>query len=240
LSPVGRSDQAPTDNVGRDQVENPGMTPPVDVATRTTIVAVAGVGALLLVVAPRAARALGTIAHESGHVIAGILTGHVIRYFEVTSGGEGGTLPATSRWGPGRIIMTLGGYVASPLFGLAGAALFNAGRIPLLLWTVVALLVLALIKAEREWTTFVVLLLAAATAYVALHGTPLLQTGFAAWLVWLLLFDGLVSALVAGKQKNTDPDRLFRDTLIPRTVWKAGFVVVAIVCLWKGVRLMAS
>ena len=66
----------------------------------------------------------------------------------------------------------------------------------------------------------------------------MLQTGFAAWLVWLLLFDGVVSAVVAGKQKNTDPDRLFHDTLIPRTLWKLGFVAVAIVCLWKGAQLM--
>ena len=54
-----------------------------------------------------------------------------------------------------------------------------------------------------------VLLLAAGTGYVALYGTPLLQAGFAAGLVWLLLFDGLASAVEAGTQRDTDPDRLF-------------------------------
>jgi hypothetical protein len=34
-------------------------------------------------------------------------------------------------------------------------------------------------------------------------------------------------------------DRLARDTLIPRLVWKAGFVVVAVICLWKGFQLLA-
>ena len=130
------------------------------------------------------------------------------------------------------------GYVTPPLLGLGGAALFDAGQILPLLWTTVVLLILTLIKAEREWTTFVVLLLAAGTGYVALYGTPLLQAGFAAGLVWLLLFDGLASAVVAGTQRDTDPDRLFRDTLIPRMLWKAGFVVVAIVCLWKGAQLL--
>jgi hypothetical protein len=205
----------------------------------TPIVAATALGALLLlVVASGSARAFGTIAHESGHMAVGILTGHTVRYFEVTIGGEGATYWAGWRWGPGRILLVLAGYATPPLLGLGGAALFDAGRIPLLLWTAVVLLLLTLIKAEREWTTFAVLLFATATGYVALYGTPLLQTGFGAWLVWLLLFDGLISAVVAGKQKGTDPDRLFRDTLIPRTLWKVGFVVLAVVCLWKGAQLM--
>jgi hypothetical protein len=82
------------------------------------------------------------------------------------------------------------------------------------------------------------LLVAASRSTRALYGTPLLQAGFAAGLVWLLLFDGLASAVVAGTQRDTDPDRLFRDTLIPRMLWKAVFIVVAIVCLWKGAQLM--
>ena len=138
-------------------------------------------------------------------MVVGILTGHRIRHFEVTSGGAGGTYPETSRWGPGRILTVLAGYVTPPLLGLGGAALLDAGKMLPLLWTAVVLLVLALIKAEREWTTFVVLLLAAATGYVALYGTPSLQAGFAAGLVWLLLFDGLASAVVAGTQKAPIP-----------------------------------
>ena len=47
-----------------------------------------------------------------------------------------------------------------------------------------------------------------------------------------------LGAVVAGTQRETDPDRLFRDTLIPRVLWKVGFVVVAIVCLWKGAQLL--
>jgi len=215
------------------------MTPEVEAVTTTPVVAAAALSALLLVVvASRSARAFGTVAHESGHMVVGILTGHSIKFFEVTVGGEGVTHYVAWRWGPGRILTAFAGYTTPPLLGLGGAALFDAGRIRPLLWTTVVLLILTLIKAEREWTTFVVLLLVAATGYVAMYGTPVLQAGFAAGLVWLLLFDGLYSALVAGKQKGTDPDRLFRDTLIPRTLWKAGFVVVAILCLWKGAQLM--
>ena len=52
------------------------------------------------------------------------------------------------------------------------------------------------------------LLLAAATGYVALYGTPMLQVGFAAGLVWLLLFGGVRDTATAGRQKGTDPHHL--------------------------------
>lgn len=215
------------------------MTPEVEAAVTTPIVAAAAVGALLfLVIAGRSVGAISVLAHESGHVVVGLLTGHRILYFEVTHGEEGGTLPEATHWGPGRILTVFAGYVTPPLLGLGGAALFDAGQILALLWTAVVLLLLALLKAEREWTTFLVLILAAAGGYVALYGTAVLQAGVAAGLVWLLLFGGVKDAAVAGTHKNTDPDRLYRDTLIPPMLWKAGFIVVAIVCLWKGARLM--
>ncbi|MGZ8750497.1 MAG: M50 family metallopeptidase, partial [Pseudonocardia sp.] len=67
------------------------MTPEVQAAVTTPIVAAAAVSALLLFVTSGAARAFGTVAHESGHMVVGILTGHTVRYFEVTIGGEGAT-----------------------------------------------------------------------------------------------------------------------------------------------------
>ena len=215
------------------------MTPQVDAALTPPVVGGAAVAALLFMVAAgQAAGALVTVAHESGHMLVGVLTGHRIRYFELTSGYEGGTLPETTRWGPGRILTVFAGYVTPPLVGLGGAALLDAGQAWPLLWAAVALLVLALVKAEKEWTTFVVLLFATATGYVAVYGSPTLQAGFAAGLVWLLLFGGLRSAVRAGTHQDTDPDRLFRDTLIPRTVWKAVFIVVALYCLWRGFLLL--
>jgi hypothetical protein len=147
----------------------------VDVVPPTPFLAASAVGALVLVlVAWQPVGALVTLAHESGHVAVGILTGHRILYFEVTDGDSGGTQPETTRWGPGRILMTFAGYVTPPLLGLGGAVLLDAGEVLPLLWTTVVLLVLALFKAEKEWTTFVVLLMAVATGYVALYGTALL------------------------------------------------------------------
>ncbi len=215
------------------------MTPEVEATLQTPIVAAAAVGALVLLLAAwPAVGALLTVAHEAGHVAVGVLTGHRVLFFEVTDEDAGRTVSEAKGWGPARILMTFAGYVTPPLLGLGGAALFDAGEILPLLWTATGLLVLTLLKAEREWTTFVVLLLAAATGYVALYGTPLLRVGFAAGLVWLLLFGGVRDTATAGRQKGTDPHHLYRDTLIPGLLWKAGFIAIAITCLWKGAELM--
>lgn len=217
------------------------MTPQVAAPLTGPVLGATAVAALLLVaVAYTAVGALVTIAHESGHTLFGVLTGQGVEHFRVIVGGRGGTQPRTAGWWPGRILTVAAGYTAPPLLGLGGAALLAAGKAWPLLWTVVALLALALIKAEKEWTTFVVLLFAVATGYVALYGAPRVQAGYAAGLVWILLFGGVRAAAQAGTQKDTDPDRLFRDTLIPRTIWKLGFIAFALYCLWKGFVILKS
>jgi hypothetical protein len=50
----------------------------------------------------------------------------------------------------------------------------------------------------------------------------------------LLLFGAVRSALDAGTDDGTDPAKLAHDTLIPRIVWKAGFVAFAAYCVVKG------
>lgn len=216
------------------------MTPSVAAALTPTVLAGSAVAALLLVVvAYKAIGALVTIAHEAGHVVFGTLTGHKVDHFKVDFGGQGGTLRSDHGWGPGRILTVFAGYVTPPLLGLGGAALLDAGRAWPLLWTVVVLLVLVLVKAEPEWTTFVVLLFAVAVGYVALNGTPLQQAALAAGLVWLLLFGGAVAAAWSGTDRKSDAGKLARDTLIPAIVWKGVFITVAVVCLWNGVLLLA-
>ena len=92
----------PADNAAGDRVEPSSMTPEVDVVLTMPVVAAAALGALLLLVAAsRSTRAFGTIAHESGHMVVGILTGHRIRYFEVTGGGAGATYRGNVALGPG-------------------------------------------------------------------------------------------------------------------------------------------
>jgi hypothetical protein len=45
--------------------------------------------------------------------------------------------------------------------------------------------------------------------------------------------------VVLSTADGTDVAKLARDTLIPRKVWKAGFVVLALFCVWRGFLLLA-
>jgi hypothetical protein len=170
----------------------------------------------------------------------GLLAGLRVTQWQIKSVGSAATGFERLPWGPGRILMTIAGYTMPPLVGLGGAALLAAGKARPALWIALVLLVLTWAKAEKEWTTFVVLLLAAAVGYVAIYGPPPLQAAFAAGLVFVLLMGGLRSAVEQSMADGTDAAHLAHDTLIPRQLWKAGFVVVALLCLWKSFLLLAQ
>jgi hypothetical protein len=216
------------------------MTPLVGAELAGPVLGAAAIAALLLVlVADAAVGPVVTVAHEAGHMVVGALTGHRIDHFGVTGGWDGGTVHSHQGWGPGRILLSAAGYTTPPLLGLGGAALLASGRVRPLLWTAVVLLALALTKAEKEWTTFLIVLTVAAVGYVALYGTPFLQATFAAGLTWLLLFGGTRAAVESSTADGTDAAKLARDTLLPRIAWKAAFVAVALYCLWQGFLLLA-
>ena len=216
------------------------MTPQVAAALTAPVVAGTAVGAFLLVVlAYTAVDPLIAVVHEGGHMGVGVVTGLRVKQFRIKDVGSAVTGFERLPWGPGRILMTIAGYTAPPLVGLGGAALLAAGNVQPALWTALVLLVLAWAKAEKEWTTFVVLLLAAAVGYVAVYGAPLQQAAFAAGLVFVLLIGGVRSAVEQSTAEGSDAAHLAHDTLLPRQLWKAAFVVVAIVCLWNGFLLLA-
>jgi Peptidase M50B-like len=211
------------------------VTPEVAAALTRPVVIGAGLVALALVIlVGGSVGALVTVAHEGGHMVVGILTGHKILYFEMDDADNAGTQPLTTRWGPGRILTAFAGYVTPPVVGLGGAVLLTAGKAWPLLWIAVVLLVLAWVKARGELATFVVLLLAVTIGYVALYGTPVLQAEFAAGMVWVLLFGGVRAALGSTTDNRSDAAKLAHDTLIPRIVWKGVFIVIALLCLLQG------
>lgn len=216
------------------------MTPQVAAALTAPVVGSAAIAALLLVVlAHDAVGPVIGVAHEGGHMAVAVLTGLRVRQFRLTDPGNAVTTFGRLPWGPGRILMTIAGYTTPPLLGFGGAAVLAAGEAWPALWVAVVLLVLAWSKAEQEWTMFVVLLLAAAIGYVAISGTPVLQAALAAGLVFVLLIGGVRSAVVSSTGDGSDAAHLAHDTLIPRVLWKAGFVVLSLYCLWKGFQLLA-
>ncbi len=139
------------------------MTPPVHSALTGPVVGSTAVGALLLVaVAYTAVGPLISVVHEGGHMVVGLLTGLRVTQFTIRDVGDAETGFERLPWGPGRILMTIAGYTMPPLVGLGGAALLAAEKVRPALWIALLLLILAWAKAEKEWTTCVVLLLAAA------------------------------------------------------------------------------
>lgn len=216
-----------------------------EVATALTwpVLAATAVGVgLLVIVAGDVVGRIVTVTHESGHMVVGVLTGATVKHFYLNRDDEGGATQFDR--GPGwlgGIITGLAGYLTPPLMGLGGAALLRKGLAWPVLWMAVALLFLAWIKARDEVTSIAVLTVAAAATYVGLYGSPVLRAAFAAGMVLLLLIGGVRGAVVSSAERGSgsDADRLARSTLIPAGLWKAAYVTVALLCLWKGFVVLA-
>ncbi|MBA2309964.1 MAG: M50 family metallopeptidase [Pseudonocardiales bacterium] len=178
---------------------------------------------------------LVTVAHEGGHVVLAILSGRGPRDFKVHESTGGGVTEFGGGWGsrphPGVFV----GDITPPMLGLAGAYLVLAGHAWSLLWAAIVLLLAAWAKAMDFFTGLVVLLAGVGIGWVAVRGSPDLQTGLAVALVWLMPLGGVRSLadLRLGSDKS-DSGRLAHNTWIPRVVWVAIFWFVAIVCLAAG------
>lgn len=212
------------------------VTPEVAVALTRPVVLGTGLAALALVAWTWPwVGLLMSVVHEGGHMAVGLVTGLRVRHFKIHSGFSAATsFGVPMPWGPARILMTIAGYATPPLVGLGGAVLLARGKAWPLLWTAVILLVLAWVKAREDRAVSVVVLGAAGLGYVAIYGPPLLAAVLAATIVWLLLIGGVRDAVVQDLGQGSDAAHLAHDTLIPRIAWKAGFVVVALVCLVQG------
>jgi Peptidase M50B-like len=220
------------------------MTAAVAAALTWPVLTGAAVAVLvLLVVAGDVVGRVVTITHEGGHMVIGLLTGGNVKHFYLNRDRPGG---ATSfdrlPWWLGDVLTTFAGYAAPPLVGLGGAVLLAGGRAWPLLWTAVALLVLAWAKARDELTSVVVLVVAGFTGYVGIYGAPTLQAAFAAGLVLLLLFGGLRAAAIYPTDKPSKSDAVYlaKSTLIPAAVWKVAHIAVALLCVWKGLQLLTA
>ena len=200
---------------------------------------------LLVLLAGHVVGPVVTVAHEGGHMAIGFLTGGRVKYFRLESDSE----DAETRFDPlpgwlGDILTTFAGYVTPPLLGLGGAVLLKEGYAWPLLWIAVILFFLVWVKAKDEFTSVALLLLAGFIGYVGLYGSPVSQAAFAAGLALLLLFGGLRAAAESEIRKGlgfrSDAEILARATLIPRVLWKAAYVTVALLSLWKGVQVLLS
>ena len=174
-------------------------------------------------------------------MVVGLLTGGSIKHFYLNADRPGGATAFNRLPGwLGDVLTTFAGYATPPLVGLGGAVLLDEGKAWPILWTAVSLLVLAWVKARDELTSVVVLLVAGFIGYVGLYGAPVLQAALAAGLVVLLLLGGLRAAAMVPTDRPSKSDAVYlaRSTWIPASLWRAGFVVVALLCVWKAFQVL--
>lgn len=180
-----------------------------------------------------------TLAHEAGHAIAAVATGRRLTGIRLHSDTSGLTLSRGKPRGPGMVVTAAAGYLAPSLLGLAGAALIAAGWLSILLWGAVALIV-AMIPFIRNVFGFLVLVAAGGVVgVVAWYGSDTLQLHFAYTAIWLLLAGNLRTIVEAARTRsgNSDLDQLRRLTHLPRFLWTATLMAIAIgtgVLAWRA------
>ena len=213
--------------------------------------------AVVWTVSWRLTRGVVTIAHEGGHALVAVLTGRGLHGIRLHADSSGLTTSSGRGGGIGLVLTFLGGYPAPAVLGLVGALLVGRGRAGVALWLVVALLVLTLTQVRNAFGIVSVLATAALVAGVAWWGDAGLQAGFAAALVWFLLFGGLraVRELQQGRRRDhlrshsrlgsgfgteSDADALSRLTGVPGGMWAALFWLVGTVSVITGAWVLVG
>jgi Peptidase M50B-like len=202
----------------------------------------------LLAVAPRPAWVLArnaiTIAHEGGHALVAVLAGRRLRGIRLHSDTSGLTLTRGRPTGPGMVFSLLAGYLTPSLLGVAGAVLLAAGRITLLLWLALVLLLAVLVMIRNVYGALAVLVVGAVVFVMSWYAPPAVQAAFAYVGVWFLLAGGvrpvgeLQRLRYRGYAPDSDADQLARLTHVPALLWVAVFGVVNLAALLAGGYLL--
>lgn len=218
----------------RDQVLGTAPAPPALLVLATAAIALA-----VVTFQPswKLARNGITIAHEGGHALVAVLAGRRLSGIRLHSDTSGLTVSRGRPTGPGMVFTLLAGYVAPSLLGLGGAWLLGTGRVGMLLWAAVALLVIMLLWIRNLYGLLAVVAAGAAVFAVSWYAEPQVQAAFAYAFVWFLLLGGVrpVGELQARRARrgspDSDADQLARLTWIPGLLWVGFFGLVNLAAL---------
>jgi len=225
------------------------------------VVAVSAAVALLVVASPRSwrlTRIAITIAHESGHAAASLLSGRKLEGIRLHRDTSGETISRGKGRGPGIIVTAMAGYVTPPLLGAGAAALLAAHRVNLLLSLFLVLLAVTLVMVRNWYGVLAVLVTGGGLFAVIWFAGPALRAAFAYAAAWFLLFGGVRPVAELARTRNralrlptgrrlaagrprlgmSDADQLAWLTRVPAGVWVAAFALVAAGALVLGARLL--
>jgi hypothetical protein len=211
------------------------------------LVIVTGVAALLVITPNRVwalTRNAVTIAHEGGHALIGVLCGRRLRGIRLHSDTSGLTVSSGKPYGAGMVLSLFAGYVTPSLLGLLGAGLLGLGRITLLLWVSLVLLLAVLVMIRNVYGAVAVLVVGAVVFLVSWFASPAEQAAFAFAGVWFLLLGGvrpigeLQRLRSRGRAPDSDADQLARLTRVPGLFWVGLFGLVNLASLVLGGYLL--
>jgi len=188
---------------------------------------------------------VGTIAHEFGHAVGGVVTGGGVYLIQVHTPHSG----VTYSWFYSRFsnfVSTFAGYALPPLAGLGAASLLARGHAPMVLALTIAAMVLILFV-TRDLITLVSVVTVGLAAVAALYwGAEWVQHWIAYTETWLLLFSQitgvwfLVTRRIWGHDGSVvdDAEALADITVIPGVVWIAAWTGFIGWVLWNAVPLL--
>ncbi|GAA4482610.1 M50 family metallopeptidase [Rhodococcus olei] len=180
-----------------------------------------------------------TLAHEAGHALAAVATGRRLTGIRLHSDTSGLTLSRGRARGPGMIVTAAAGFLAPALLGLLGAALISVGRLPVLLWGAVALIVVMVPFIRNAFGFVVLLVVGVAVGAVAYYGSLTLQLHFGYTAIWVLLAGNLRTVTESARSRSgrSDLDQLRALSHLPRTLWTLLFIAVTVgtgVLAWRA------
>jgi peptidase M50B-like protein len=209
----------------------------IDPAPPISTVAGTAVVALVVVMWRRSwrlARHAITIAHEGGHALVAVVSGRRLQGIRLHSDTSGLTLSRGRRSGPGMVLALAAGYSAPALLGLGGAALLAAGRLTLLLWLGILLVVLMLVMTRNVYGVFTVLVTGSILFAVSWYADAKWQAVFSYAVVWFLLIGAVRPVFEVQRQRRrgrarfSDPDQLAAVTGVAGGVWVTVFLVICL------------
>ena len=228
------------------------------------VVAASAAAALFIVASPmlwRMTRIAITIAHESGHAAASLLSGRRLEGIRLHADTSGETVSRGRRNGPGIVVTALSGYITPPLLGIGASALLAAHRVTLLLSLLLLLLAATLVMMRNWYGALAVLLTGGALFAVIWLAGPALRAAFAYAVAWFLLFGGVRPVVELARTRTkavrfppgrrletglrprtgpgmSDADQLAFLTRVPAGVWVTLFALVAVCAVLAGARLL--